>query len=268
MLDYDLVIIGCGPAGLAATARARGTRLRVAAIDGGKPIDERDRTVDAEMTRGHGGAGLFSDGKFSFFPSATALWSLPRQEELQAAYHWTCELLDEAGLTTPPFPDDPSAYTIGTGEWVLKDYPSDYLSLTARLDLIASLVAAAEADMITETQVVAARYDAHGDHFVLELRDSKSQESLLTTHRLVVAGGRFGPLALRELTEHQAFHRLEVGFRIEQAADRAFFRDMRQLDPKLRFREAAGDVEWRTFCACRQGEAVLTETQGGEFRRS
>jgi uncharacterized FAD-dependent dehydrogenase len=55
---------------------------------------------------------------------------------------------------------------------------------------------------------------------------------------------------------------LEIGFRIEQPAQHAFFRDMKQLDPKLRFREQDGGVEWRTFCACRDGEAVLTRTQG------
>ncbi|WP_306316276.1 MULTISPECIES: hypothetical protein [unclassified Streptomyces] len=77
-----------------------------------------------------------------------------------------------------------------------------------------------------------------------------------------MASGRFGPLGLQALTERRSFRRLEVGFRIEQPADRAFFRDMKQLDPKLRFREGDGGVEWRTFCACRQGEAALTETQG------
>jgi uncharacterized FAD-dependent dehydrogenase len=84
----------------------------------------------------------------------------------------------------------------------------------------------------------------------------------MTARRLVLASGRFGPLGLRTLTEERTFRRLEVGFRIEQPANDAFFKDMKQLDPKLRFREGDGTVEWRTFCACRQGEAALTETQG------
>jgi uncharacterized FAD-dependent dehydrogenase len=260
--DYDLIIVGAGPGGLAAAARLAGSGHRVALIDAGKPVDERDRHAEVDMTRGHGGAGLFSDGKFSFFPSATELWSLSDQPSLRRAYDWTCRLLGDAGLLTPPFPSDPTAFTIGSGEWVLKEYPSDYLSLDVRLSLTRDMVAASDAVIINETEVVSAHYDPGTDAFDLELRDVKGQESRLRTHRLIVLTGRFGPLGLPGLTTRRSFRRLEIGFRIEQPAGDAFFREMRQLDPKLRFREADGSVEWRTFCACRDGETVLTETQG------
>lgn len=259
---FDLAVVGAGPAGLAAAHRLTGTGLATVVVDGGKPVAERDRYAAEDLTRGHGGAGLFSDGKFSFFPSASELWELPRSGDLRAAYDWTCALLGSYGLDTPPFPEDPTAYTVGSGEWVLKDYPSDYLSLDARLRLTENLAAGLDATMLDETEVTGAAYDARTDAFRLTLRDAKGQESDLTARRLILAGGRFGPLGLRELTAHRSFRRLEVGFRIEQQAERAFFRDMTQLDPKLRFREADGSVEWRTFCACRQGEASLTETQG------
>ncbi|ORT57372.1 FAD-dependent oxidoreductase [Streptomyces sp. CB03238] len=262
MENYDLVIIGSGPAGLAAAARLAGAPYSVALIDGGKPVTERDRYAAVDMTRGHGGAGLFSDGKFSFFPSASELWTLPRTADLQDAYTWTCDLLGSYGLDTPPFPSDPTAYSVGAGEWILKEYPSDYLSLDARLRLTADMVAATDATVITETEVEKAVYEPDGDLFRLTLSDAKGQTSELTARRLVVASGRFGPLGLRSLTEERSFRRLEVGFRIEQPADKAFFKDMKQLDPKLRFREQDGSVEWRTFCACRDGEAALTETQG------
>ncbi|MFD5076482.1 FAD-dependent oxidoreductase [Streptomyces sp. NPDC058371] len=262
MDTFDLAIIGAGPAGLAAAQRLAGAPYKIALIDSGKPVGERDRHAAVDMTRGHGGAGLFSDGKFSFFPSASELWTLPRPDDLQAAYTWTCELLGSYGLDTPPFPADPRAYTVGAGEWILKEYPSDYLPLEARLRLTADMVAAAEATVITQTEVTKAVHDEGSDTFRLTLCDAKGQTSELTVGRLIVASGRFGPLGLRSLTEERSFKRLEVGFRIEQPADKAFFKDMKQLDPKLRFREQDGSVEWRTFCACRQGEAALTETQG------
>lgn len=259
---FDLAVIGAGPAGLAAAHRLTGTPCSVALIDAGKPVAKRDRHAAADMTRGHGGAGLFSDGKFSFFPSASELWTLPRSADLRAAYEWTCRLLGSYGLDTPPFPDDPRAYTVGAGEWILKEYPSDYLSLEARLRLTDDLVAATDATVLTGTEVVGAAYDRADDTFRLALRDVKGQDSQLLARRLILASGRFGPLGLRELTQQLSFRRLEVGFRIEQPADKAFFRSMKQLDPKLRFRERDGSVEWRTFCACRDGEATLTETQG------
>ncbi|WP_030617042.1 hypothetical protein [Streptomyces fulvoviolaceus] len=260
--SYDIAVLGAGPAGLAAARRLAGTGVSTVLVDGGRPVAERDRYAAEDLTRGHGGAGLFSDGKFSFFPSASELWELPRTDDLRAAYDWTCALLGSYGLDTPPFPEDPTAYTVGTGEWVLKDYPSDYLSLDARLRLTDDLVVGLDATVLNETEVVGAVHDPDADVFRLALRDSKGQDEELTVRRLLLAGGRFGPLGLREVTGQRSFRRLEVGFRIEQPAERAFFRDMTQLDPKLRFREADGSVEWRTFCACRQGEASLTETQG------
>lgn len=166
------------------------------------------------------------------------------------------------GLDTPPFPDDPSAYTIGAGEWVLKDYPSDYLPLEARLRLTADMVAAIQASIFTQTEVTKVSYDSPVDSFRLLLRDSGGRETEVVTRRVLLATGRFGPLGLRTLTRERDFRRLEVGFRIEQASADAFFKDMKQLDPKLRFREQDGSAEWRTFCACRDGEAALTETQG------
>ncbi|MFD5483298.1 FAD-dependent oxidoreductase [Streptomyces hawaiiensis] len=262
MSTFDLVIVGAGPAGLAAAQRLAGSPYRVALVDGGKPVTSRDRHAAEDLTRGHGGAGLFSDGKFSFFPSASELWTLPRTEDLHAAYEWTCALLGSYGLDTPPFPTDPTAYTVGSGQWVLKEYPSDYLSLEARLRLTEDMVAATDATVINETEIVKTSYDPVSDDFRLVLRHADGQESELVARRLLLASGRFGPLSLNTLTEAHAFRRLEVGFRIQQPADLAFFRDMKQLDPKLRFREEDGGVEWRTFCACRNGEAALTETQG------
>ncbi|MFC7793967.1 FAD-dependent oxidoreductase [Streptomyces cinereoruber] len=262
MNTFDLVIVGAGPAGLAAAHRLAGSPYRVALVDGGKPVTARDRYAAEDLTRGHGGAGLFSDGKFSFFPSASELWTLPRAEDLRAAYDWTCELLGSYGLDTPPYPSDPTAYTVGSGEWVLKEYPSDYLSLEARLRLTEDMVAATDATVLTGSEVVKTAYDPVTDAFRLVLRGADGQESELVARRLLLASGRFGPLGLDTLTSEHSFRRLEVGFRIQQPADRAFFRDMKQLDPKLRFREEDGGVEWRTFCACRDGEAALTETQG------
>ncbi len=260
--EFDVAIVGAGPAGLAAAHRLTGAGFRVVMIDAGKPVNERDRHADADITRGHGGAGLFSDGKFSFFPSASELWSLPCAANLHAAYDWTCKLLGASGIDTPPFPEDPTAYAACSGQWVLKSYPSDYMSLAERLALTANLVASIEASLLTEKEVVSVRYDAPTDSFCLGLRDLTCQESPLTARRLILASGRFGPLRLLELTEKRSFRRLEIGFRIEQPVQRAFFRDMKQLDPKLRFRDQDSCVEWRTFCACRDGEAVLTRTQG------
>lgn len=260
MTEYDVAIIGAGPAGLAAAHRCKASDKRTILIDRGRSIFERNKDVEAELTQGHGGAGLFSDGKFSFFPSASALWNLPCHDALQSAYKWTCDLLQSYGLDTPPLPSGAEAHIDGSGEWVLKKYPSSYLALSARLELIAQLVGTVTADIVTEAQVSLYHYVPKQDAFLCLLQKAGSAR-YFTARRVIVTTGRFGPLGMPHMAAPR-FRRLEVGFRIAQPRDLAFFKDMPQLDPKLKFQSDTGDVEWRTFCACRCGQTVLTQTQG------
>ncbi|MHB0774528.1 FAD-dependent oxidoreductase [Halomonas sp. WWR20] len=260
MQRYDVAIIGAGPAGLAAAQRLSRRGRRVILIDQGHEIAGRDKMVEAELTQGHGGAGLYSDGKFSFFPSATHLWRLPRREALHDAYAWTCDLLNAYGLDTPPFPADASAYTPGVGDWVLKDYPSDYLSLQARLELVFDLVNSLDAEIAPRTRVTSFHYDEPARQHYLGLQGTRRYYEI-ATRTLIWATGRFGAFELGDKFT-KTFHRLEVGFRIEQPSDLAFFQPLSNLDPKLTLRSASNATEWRTFCACRNGRTVFTQTQG------
>jgi len=264
-----VVIIGMGPAGLAAAARLKNSGLKFTIVDSGKAVKDRDRYLPEDATRGQGGAGLFSDGKFSFFPSASELWSLPSTSDLRKAYDWTCKTLNDMGLETPPFPSNPDAYSVAglveSKHWSLKDYPCDYLSLEARLKLVESMVKDVDGKVMNNTSVFDAVYHPDTDTFSLDVQNQVTgQIERLWTDRLIITTGRFGPLdaSMDQMTRHHQFHRLEVGFRIQQHSDQAFFKDMKQLDPKLRIKETDGSVEWRTFCVCRQGETCLTQTNG------
>ncbi|WP_162619635.1 FAD-dependent oxidoreductase [Salinicola peritrichatus] len=260
METYDVAIVGAGPAGLAAAQKLSRQGLRVLLIDQGQEISQREKEAEAELTQGHGGAGLYSDGKFSFFPSATHLWRLPKREALREAYAWTCDLLNGYGLDTPPFPENANAYTPGIGNWVLKDYPSDYLSLQARLEMVFGLVGSLDTEIASRTEVTAHRYEASArQHHLWLQRDSHAFE--ISARALILATGRFGALDIGD-DVGSIFRRLEVGFRIEQPSEQAFFQHLTNLDPKLTLRNASDALEWRTFCACRNGRTVLTRTQG------
>lgn len=259
MKKYDIAIVGAGPAGLAAAQKINGSGYRAILIDRGCAITDRDKDSEEELTQGHGGAGLYSDGKFSFYPSASALWKLPKHDALREAYDWTCKLLCSYGLDTPPFPTDVNAYTFGSGEWVLKEYPSDYLSLSARIEIVNELVKTIDAEIISNTKVTSYQYFPHEDIFNFSIQNENGTKESFQVRKIIIASGRFYPLAMESATR-KVFHRFEVGFRIEQPESLAFFGDMAQLDPKLKFQSNTKDVEWRTFCACRNGKTVFTRT--------
>lgn len=206
---------------------------------------------------GHGGAGLFSDGKFSFFPSATRLWQLDCRDVLRAAYDWTCGLLDQHGLATPPYPNADIADHSASDVWALKEYPSSYLSLDKRIELINSLLTPGQSVSFDRTVVQHLSFSNIPRLFGIDLLAGDGLHSSITARCVIMATGRFGPLQFPGLYPARDFQRLEVGFRIEQPSHRAFFANLAQLDPKFCFRDGQQSVEWRTFCVCREGTTAL-----------
>lgn len=260
MRAYRSVVIGAGPAGLSAAAELSqvGSCLL---IDGGAAASARDRARD--VLTGVGGAGLFSDGKHSFYPSATALWRLPDREALSAAFDATAALLAEFSVDAGALPEaDESLRVVPQLTWQPKRYPSIYVPLVDRFALIDRLASAAHAIEL-HTEVVDARREAGG--IVLSLDVAGRSESIRAEH-LVIAGGRWAPRLARRwlgaLGVELAFLRAELGVRIELPADAALFATLPGVDGKLRFVDRDAQLELRTFCTCRQGEVVLGE-QGG-----
>jgi len=132
-----LAILGAGPAGLAAAAATR--HLRSVVFEAGPRLTERSQDAALSSASGVGGAGLYSDGKFSFWPSASNLWKLNPRLLLNASSNLS-SLLQEA-----PF-DVPDSRQIPIGDPALnrttkgfKHYPSYYLSPEHRHALIQAL---------------------------------------------------------------------------------------------------------------------------------
>jgi uncharacterized protein len=260
----DVLIVGAGPAGLAAANHPSLKRHSILVVESGSDVNSRDRYNPHHVTCGDGGAGLFSDGKFSFFPSASALWQIDDQRMLKRAYSWTSRVLASAGMAVPPFPSNAAAEEGAHGDWHLKSYPSQYLSLDARYALVRSLVGKVPGPLLHNTTVVAAHFLQAKDVFIVTLLDSVANtHRIVHTRSIIFAGGRFAPTTMNTMPFIKPiFRRLEVGFRIQQPARSAFFAECPQLDPKYKLKDRERNLEWRTFCACREGEAVLSETLG------
>lgn len=245
---FDIIVIGAGPAGLSAAAELCRDRSCLL-LDRGPLAAARDRHDAETILSGVGGAGLFSDGKHSFYPSASALWDLPDRSALEGAFEATAQLLAKHGVVASR--GAPSAPASG---WREKHYPSIYVPFAERLACIDELWSACP-DRLSDARVV--DIDRTGD-FMLHV-DRAGQREGLHAKQLVIATGRWSPRALRPLLEklgvRYAFQRDEIGVRIETPADHPLFASLPGVDGKLVLRD--GELEIRTFCTCRDGEVVV-----------
>src|SRR5690242_16509659 len=143
MISVDVVVLGGGPAGLAAAIACSRSGLKVALLERGREAATRNRYDRHDIVAGIGGAGLYSDGKFSFHPSATQLWQVQPYSLLREAYHWYVGLLSQFDVACPVFPDsDPQSFPGLVGEGLSfssKRYLSVYLTFEQRLALISLL---------------------------------------------------------------------------------------------------------------------------------
>jgi hypothetical protein len=253
----DVVIVGAGPAGLAAGVSLSGGCRSFAILEAGLQSYHRSRDKRAALIRGVGGAGLFSDGKFSFYPSASALWRLRDEALLKEAFQWSAGQIAEQGITAPEFPDLSASPPDSVSADGFKYYPSIFMPLEARQKVVEALSEKVGRALRTTSRAVAIRETPGG--FLLHVETRKGIQAI-SSGAIIFAGGRFGPLELSRMMPDtpMVFRRYEVGIRLEQPEGSFIFRDHPSVDVKhIRPGEEA-DEEWRTFCTCRSGEVVET----------
>ncbi|MGH9165202.1 MAG: hypothetical protein ACRDZW_06815, partial [Acidimicrobiales bacterium] len=264
----DAVVLGAGPAGLAAAAGLIGASdLDVRVVEYGGPIGERNRSSPEDASSGVGGAGLFSDGKFSFFPSATNLWRLEPRRALAASYDWYRSLLRDFTWAelVPDLPSERAAVgsrVVGAGV-VEKSYPSYYTTLVQR-EILTAALASSLGDNVLLTNSDLDEVDVGGRTVSVVTRDRASgQVTELAGRALVIATGRLSPLELVRMLPAAPWRdgRLEVGVRLDQPSDRFILASHPSVDPKLVVAQGDGGAV-RTFCCCRGGEVITTHTRG------
>ena len=275
VMNAPVAIIGAGPAGLAAAQPLLESGIKFFLIDQGDISANRDRRDPKNVIEGVGGSGLFSDGKFSFYPSATNLWKLSPAKPLLNAFNWLISLLTDHAVITKKqqFPDldaNPQRFSHKLdGTVSQKLYDSIKSTIPQRMAIIETLWNLVASSTILRTRLINI---SQPDSNLIKLSlvrntsgaSSSYQVSTLYCNYLILAGGRYSSIMLRDIlpTNLFSFRRWEFGFRVEQQAQTFFLNSTNQLDPKFIWKSIVNNLEYRTFCCCRDGEVITTNSYG------
>lgn len=225
---YEIVIVGAGVAGISCAQKLFENKKDFIVIECGKPVEERDR--DRDVASGFGGAGLFSDGKYSFYPASTELYKLKNIQK-------HVDEIIKAFPNTDLNPKVDSNHDL----WLHKPYPCVYQSLDDRLTLLKK-----QQEILKNCILFNHKITFSNDKRVLIVNNK-----LIHYEKLVLAGGRFISIDPVFNWIPKVFRRFEYGVRLEAPSHSVLFSKMYGIDPKYL------NNGFRTFCCCREGEVVL-----------
>lgn len=260
-VNYDAIIIGLGPSGIMATLTLSQKGYHVIGIDRGKLFTQRDPEIPYDVANGFGGAGLFSDGKLSFFPAASNLWANLDKGKLKEAYLSLQNEFKRIGYHIPKWQNH---WTISKQHSKLtkrvKRYKTRYFDKKICDNFIQDVYKRIQKNVILESEVILVIKNNDGTfHVFLD----KPTEIPLTTKNVILATGKVGNYILN-LFENVSFDtktRFESGIRVETDCQNFRPYGLKQIDYKY-IETIANGVEFRTFCCCKDGQVLESNYLG------
>ena len=134
-MNYDVIVVGAGPSGLMCAHQLVKKEKKVLVIEQGKNLFDRKQNFPTDVAGGIGGAGFLSDGKFSFFPSASNLWKL-NPSLLESSYEQFQCFLKRFEIDVPDFDSSWCHNEVKFHQGVVqKQYDSILVDLPTRLNM-------------------------------------------------------------------------------------------------------------------------------------
>lgn len=264
---YDVLIIGGGPAGLASANYCLHEGVSFIVVESGKDLKQRSHNNAGEVVKGVGGAGLFSDGKLSYYPSAHSLYSLPSHLILKKAYAWFHNLVSDIVIDPPEYPTtrmpDIWHQTQINKHFSEKEYHSIYLDDKEMKEIVDRLFKPIAHRVKSETEIIAIAKQDRG-YLVTSRSVNEGIEKSLLVESIIYCGGRFGPLSLSKIYSDlpTIYRRFEYGVRIQQKKNDFFTSKFPSIDTKLIANDDNNNSQWRTFCCCQEGRVLKSEFDG------
>ena len=264
-MNYDVIIVGAGSSGLMSANQLVKKGKKVLVIEQGKNLFDRKQNTPTDVTNGIGGAGLFSDGKFSFFPSASNLWKLDLTL-LKSSYKQFKCFLNQFDIDVPEFDDKWHNYEEESyKEAIQKHYDSILVDLPTRFKMIFALYDyIGKANIIIENHVKSIIKNSNYYRVNVENVNTKKEE-YYNCRAIIIAGGKhsykFLSESFQDINTTKSFLKKEIGLRIECQAEDFDFYENQQTDVKL-INKIDDFTEVRSYCCCRNGIVIESESYG------
>ena len=258
---FDAIVIGLGPAGMMATLTLAQKGYRVLGVDRGKSFAKRDSDIPYDVANGFGGAGLFSDGKLSFFPAASNLWANLEKSELKKAYLSLQTEFNRIGYNIPKWQNH---WTVANQHNKVtkrvKRYKTKYFDKATCDHFVQDVYKRIQSDTIIDSEVIFIAKLANG---TFQVYLDKPTESPLVAKSIILATGKVGNRILSEFANlsFATRTRFEGGVRVETDCCNFKPYNLEQIDYK--YIETFPDgSEFRTFCCCKEGKVLESDYLG------